>query len=455
MEIRVLVPNGTIGAGYKEESFLRGISLNPDVIACDAGSTDSGPYYLGTGIPKPSRQATKRDLRIMLIGREKLGIPLIIGSCGTSGNDIAVDWTHEILLEIAQEHNLHFKLAVIKTEQSKEYLIQKLRENKIKPLNPAPELNADVIERSSHIVGVMGHEPYHKALSEGADVVIAGRATDTAVVASVPLQMGAKPGPTWHMAKTVECGAACCVVPAADGLFAYIRDDEFIIEPLDPQSKVTPLTIASHMLYENSSPFLLREPGGWLDTTNAQYHAIDKRTVRVTGSEFKKADIYTIKLEGSELVGYQSVIIGGIRDQYIIKRIDEVIPFLQGYFKLKLRKMFEGKVGRKDYKIHFRIYGRDGVMGPNEPLKNEVGHEIGILITITAKSQDLASGIAKYVAWMAAHVPIPEWQGIISSIAYPFSPPQIDKGPTYRFNINHVVEPDDPLEMFRFHYEEV
>jgi hypothetical protein len=94
-------------------------------------------------------------------------------------------------------------------------------------------------------------------------------------------------------------------------------------------------------------------------------------------------------------------------------------------------------------------------MGPYEPLKNNVGHEVGILITVTAKTQQLASDIAKFVAWMSAHVPIPEWQGIISSIAYPFSPPEIEKGAVYRFSLNHVVEPDDPFEMFRFSYEEV
>ena len=117
--------------------------------------------------------------------------------------------------------------------------------------------------------------------------------------------------------------------------------------------------------------------------------------------------------------------------------------------------MFERKLTKKDYKIHFRIYGRDGVMGPYEPLKDDVGHEVGILITITAKTQQLASDIAKFVAWISAHVPIPEWEGIISSIAYPFSPPQLDKGAVYRFSLNHVVEPDDPFEMFRFYYEEV
>jgi hypothetical protein len=425
------------------------------VIAADAGSTDSGPYYLGSNIPKSSKQAMKRDLRYILLGRDELDVPLIIGSCGTSGSDAGVDLYRDICLEIAQEENLHFKLGLIKSEQDKEYLKQKFDEGKIRPLDPAPKLDKEVIEKSVRIVGVMGHEPIDKALTEGADVVLAGRATDTALFAAVPLRMGSNPGLTWHMAKIIECGAACCVAAAADGMFCYLRDDEFIMEPLDLNKRCTPLSVASHTLYENSSPYLLREPSVWVDTRNSKYEAVDERSVRVTGSEVKKADTYTIKLEGAELVGYQTIIIGGIRDPYIINRLDELIPFMKGYYKLKIRKLFEKEVHKDDYSINFRIYGKDAVMGPLEPLKHEVGHEVGILITVTAKTQELANGIAKYVAWTAAHIPIPEWQGIISSIAYPFSPPQIERGPTYRFSVNHVVVPDDPLEMFRFDSEEV
>ena len=48
-----------------------------------------------------------------------------------------------------------------------------------------------------------------------------------------------------------------------------------------------------------------------------------------------------------------------------------------------------------------------------------------------------------------------EYEGIISSIAYPFSPPEIERGAVYRFSVNHVVVPDDPLEMFRTKISEV
>jgi len=96
MEIRILAPTGALGAGSPAESLERGVALRPHVIACDAGSTDSGPYYLGAGQPKLSREAVGRDLRLLLKARDTLGVPLIIGSCGTSGRDVGVELVADI-----------------------------------------------------------------------------------------------------------------------------------------------------------------------------------------------------------------------------------------------------------------------------------------------------------------------------------------------------------------------
>jgi len=43
----VLVPVGMLGGGFSAQTVARGIELGADGIAVDAGSTDSGPYYLG------------------------------------------------------------------------------------------------------------------------------------------------------------------------------------------------------------------------------------------------------------------------------------------------------------------------------------------------------------------------------------------------------------------------
>jgi Acyclic terpene utilisation family protein AtuA len=449
MEVKVLSPTGVLGAGFKVESLRRGVDLKPAFIACDGGSTDSGPAYLGSGKPRLSRDACKRDLRLLLKARDELKVPLIIGSCGTSGRDVGVDWVAEMAREIAAEENLGFRTALIKSDQSPAYLKMRFRQARIKPLKPAPALTDDVFDLS-HVVGMMGAEPLAAAITDGADVVLAGRASDSALFAAIPLMHGAHSGLTWHAAKTLECGAACAVVPAADGMFAIIRDDHFDIEPLDLAARCTPQSIAAHTLYENANPFLLVEPSGVIDTQTADYVAISERSVRVSGTRFVEASEYTIKLEGAQLVGYQTVVIGGIRDPIIIRSLDSLLQKAEAYFDARIANLFSGQLSRHQYDINYRIYGRDGVMGWLEPLRNSAtAYEVGVLITITAPSQELADKIATLVSHVSAHLPVPQYEGIISSIAYPFSPPELPKGAAYRFSLNHVVVPDDPYEMFR------
>jgi hypothetical protein len=60
-------------------------------------------------------------------------------------------------------------------------------------------------------VGVMGAEPSLRALESGADVVIAGRSSDTAIFAGLPMKYGFPAGLAWHAAKILECGAAAVV----------------------------------------------------------------------------------------------------------------------------------------------------------------------------------------------------------------------------------------------------
>ena len=73
--ISLIRPTGTLGMGFLDESLERGSSLKPDVIACDAGSTDSGPFYLGSVTPKMSRSAILQDLPSLLLARDQLKIP--------------------------------------------------------------------------------------------------------------------------------------------------------------------------------------------------------------------------------------------------------------------------------------------------------------------------------------------------------------------------------------------
>ncbi|HEV7802456.1 MAG TPA: acyclic terpene utilization AtuA family protein [Burkholderiales bacterium] len=449
-EIRILSPTGVCGSGFLEASFEKALALKPHFIGCDAGSTDPGPSHLGSGDAAFPRDAVKRDLRLMLMGARRVDIPLMIGSAGTAGGDAHVEWFCDIVKEIAREESLSFKLAVIHAQQDKSYLKKRMREGRVKALQPAPHFDDAVIDRSACIVGMMGVEPYQRALEQGADVIVAGRASDTAIFAALPIMKGFPEGPAWHAAKILECGAAAVVNRRTpDCMFAWVRKDHFVVQAPDETLRCTPQSIASHSLYENADPYKLVECSGTLDLTDSQYEQHTERAVKVTGSTFHRAERYTVKLEGAEKVGYQSILIGSVRDPFIIRQIDDWTERLTERIHARVNQVYGERVKRSDYVVNIRIYGKNGTMGPLEPVKEIRSHELCLLIEVTAPTQEMASSIAGIVRHQGLHLPIPEWSGLITALACPYNPAHLDRGAVYRFNVNHVVEPDDPHEMFR------
>ena len=121
-EIRILSATGILGSGFREETMKRAMTLKPDFIGADCGSTDPGPHHLGSGEPQFSDAACKRDLRLMILAARAAKIPVLVGSAMTAGTDAQVDRLTGIAREIAREEKLNFKLATIKSEQDKGYL---------------------------------------------------------------------------------------------------------------------------------------------------------------------------------------------------------------------------------------------------------------------------------------------------------------------------------------------
>ena len=110
--------------------------------------------------------AILQDLRRLLVARDQLKIPLIIGSCGTSGVDSGVDWMRGITLEIAREEHFGFKLGMVYSEQNPELMVQAFQSGNIEALPGAPEIDEQIIQNCSHIVAMMGHEPVIHLLEE-------------------------------------------------------------------------------------------------------------------------------------------------------------------------------------------------------------------------------------------------------------------------------------------------
>jgi hypothetical protein len=446
--VRLLSATGMLGTGFPEESLRAGLARNPDMIGCDAGSTDSGPTDLATGHCRYPADSYRRDLRLLLPAALERRIPLIIGSAGGAGGDANVDWARTIIDEVAAELSLSFRMAVIYSGQTKEWITQQLSAGRVSSFPNGPQLTADVIDRTITIVGMMGAEPIIRALESGADVVLAGRATDTSIFAAVPLMRGAAAGPTWHAAKILECGAAAVEHrPAPDCMFAEIDGDAFTVVAPNDTLRCTPISVAAHSLYENGNPFHVVEPSGVLDTTGSKYVAVTDRSVQVLGSQFHDAQRYTVKLEGVALAGYQTIVVAGVRDPVLLADLDGFIESCTRAVDKRVRQSHP-HLATHDWSLHYRVYGRDGTMGVLEPVR-AVSHEVGLILEVTGRSQEIANSVAAIARHQTLHQSVPAWKGFLSNIALPYGGTDLQRGAVYEFCVNAVVEPSDPHQMFR------
>ncbi|MCK8828271.1 DUF1446 domain-containing protein [Natroniella acetigena] len=450
-EIRVLSPTAILGYGFPVESFERGLDKEPDLIAVDAGSSDPGPYYLGAGVSFTDETAVKRDLKLMIKAGQEKDIPVIVGTAGGAGAASHLEWCTQIVKEIAQEEELNFKLATIQAEQEQEFVLEKFRTGDISPLYPAPELTEEELKASTRIVGQMGVEPFIEALDEGAEVIIAGRAYDPTVFASFCIKEGLPAGLALHMGKIMECASiAANPGSGSDAMFGILRDDHFLLEPLNPKRRCTTTSVAAHTLYEKTNPTKLHGPGGIIDLSETEFEQYDERTVKVSGSKFIADQDYTVKLEGAKLVGYRTVSIAGTRDPIMIEQLDHIIEVVEDTVKDNFVDL-----AADDYHLLFRIYGRDGVMGQLEPQQEVLSHEVGIIIEVVAKSQELANTICSFARSTMLHYGYPGRVATAGNLAFPYSPSDLKAGEVYEFNLHHLIKVDEPTELFPVEIQEL
>ncbi|MGN0625852.1 MAG: acyclic terpene utilization AtuA family protein [Oscillospiraceae bacterium] len=442
-EFRILSTTAILGYGFPLESFEEGMKRNPDLIAVDAGSTDPGPFYLGEGVSFTDRGAVKRDLEIMICAGIEKNIPVVIGTAGGSGAKPHLEWCADIIREIAKEHDLHFKMAMIHADMDKEEMKKALANGKISPLDPAPQLTAEDIDATTNIVGQMGVEPIMKALDSGVQVVLAGRAYDPTVFAAPAIRKGYDKGLAIHLGKILEC-ASICATPGSgsDCMFGYLGEDYFRVEPLSSVRKCTTLSVAAHTLYEKTNPYILPGPGGHLDLTNTTFEQDSENTVKVKGSRYVTAPQYTIKLEGAKCIGYRTVSVAGTRDPIMISKIDDIVEGVRA----RVADNYRDK-GYK-YNLNFTIYGKNGVMGDLEPVKDAHPHELGIVIEVVADTQEQADTICASARSTMLHYGYEGRRATAGNLAFPFSPSDFHAGRVYVFSMYHIIAVDDPTELF-------
>lgn len=448
-EIAGLAPSGSLGSGYNLNAFERGLAARPHFIGQDAGSTDMGPYYHGTGAPFLPLATYRHDLSIMLRAARQRRIPLLVGSALTSGCNSSLELAVRIIGEIAREHGLSFRMAVIHAEIDKADLKRRLAREPFESLGP-DALTPETIDRCGPIVAQMGVEPFIRALDAGAEVVIAGRACDDAIFAALPIMKGFDKGLSLHCGKILECaGLSAIPYDLAEPLIGRVRRDHFEVEPCHPDHRCTTVSVAGHSLYERGDPCIQPGPGGVNDLTDATFTQLDPRRVKVSGSRFVPDRTYRVKLEGAEQVGFRSIVIVGIRDPIMIGQLDSVLA------EARERAEERFRISGSGIHLTYRVYGKDAVMGPLEPEVDAHPHEVGLVIDVVAPTQDLATGVAMYVRGTLQHASYPGIVTTAGNMAYPFSPFGVPVGPAYRFAVYHLMALSDPCECFPMSMEEI
>ena len=445
--LRILCPNGHLGfAPTREGSFALGLQAEPDIIACDSGSSDCGPVPLGSdGTASPLAWQT-HDIELMLLGARKLGVPMIIGSAGDTGTNSRVDRYLRILHELAEKHALpRLKVGYFYSEVSKDLVRSRL--SQVEGLDGRPGLTQAELDATDRIVAVAGVHPFMKLLDMGADIVIAGRSSDCAIFAAPALRQGYPEALAYYYGKVMEC-ASFCAEPYAgkESVLGEITMDDVRVTAMLPEQRCTVASVAGHAMYERSNPYYEHFLGGHIDMRDCVYEQITERTTRVTGPRFVPAEQLRVKLEGAGKVGERYVGLVGVRDPYTISRIDEVIDWAR-------QKVVE-RFGPDGWQLSYTVYGRDGVMGALEPNRGRPAHELCVVVQGVAPTKEMAEEVTITGSRQMFYARLPDVKGTAGGVAFLLDE-VMPTSAAYRWTLNHTMPVTDPMELFPVHMTEI
>lgn len=446
----IICPNGHLGfAPLRTESFQIGVDARPDYIAADSGSDDVGPVPLGSDTSTSPEAWQRHDLEQMLLAARKLGVPMIIGSAGDTGSNSRVDLYVRIIRELAAKHQLApFKIGYFYSEIDKEILRGKLQAGvDVAGLDGYASLTEAELDATDRIVAVAGVHPYLKLLQSGADVIIGGRSSDAAVFAAPALHQGYAADQAYYLGKVLEC-ASFCAEPygGKETVMGQISAEDVRVTAMHPEQRCTIASVAGHAMYERSNPFDEYFAGGRLDMRDCHYEQLTDKTTRITGSRFTPDEHIRVKLEGSGKVGERYVGLCGIRDPYTIANVDRVIDWARE----KVRERF----GDTGYELHYKVYGRDGVMGDLEPLRDQPGHELCVMVQGVAPTRDMAEELTLIGLRQMFYARLPDVKGTAGSVSFPLDE-VVQASAAYRWTLNHTLPVDDIDTLFPTHLIQV
>ncbi|HLI14299.1 MAG TPA: acyclic terpene utilization AtuA family protein [Alphaproteobacteria bacterium] len=442
--LRIVCPNGHLGfAPIRTGSYEIGLKSEPDLICADSGSNDIGPGPLGEDVSCSPLAWQTHDLEQMLLGACRLGIPMIVGSAGDTGSDSRVDLFVGIIKELAAKHRLpKFRIGYFYSEVPKAVLRDKLEAGEeIQGLDSRPALDLATLDATDRVVAMAGVHPYIRLLEAGADVIIGGRSSDCAIFAAPAIRKGFPEALAYYYGKVLEC-ASFCAEPygGKESVLGEITMEDVKVTALLPEQRCTIASVAAHAMYERPNPFYEHFLGGHIDMSECRYEQYDERTTRISGPRYVPARELRVKLEGSGKVGERYVGMVGVRDPYTIANIDAVIAWA--------RQQTRDRFGESGYELHYTVYGRNGVMGALEPLKDKPGHELCILVQGIAPTRDVAMEVCMTGLRQMFYARLSQTKGTAGGVAFALDE-VLPASPAYRWTVNHTMRVDDPMGLFR------
>ena len=107
--------------------------------------------------------------------------------------------------------------------------------------------------------------------------------------------------------------------------------------------------------------------------------------------------------------------------------------------------------------LRARFYGLNGVVNwpaPPDPLPRE----IGILVECIAPTREQAKSVITVTKQYFLHHGFPGRLSTAGNLAFPFTPPEVEVGPAWRFSLHHVMQVADAAELqalFPITYEDL
>ncbi len=172
--------------------------------------------------------------------------------------------------------------------------------------------------------------------------------------------------------------------------------------------------------------------------SQAVYRQLDDITTEARGMRFRAASDYWVKIEGAGKVGERCYVVVGVRDPQTIANVDRAIAWAR-----EKVEAWYGPDGER-YQLYYHVYGKNGVLGDWEPVRDVTSHELGIAVEVIADSLELAEDIVTLGARSIFYARLPT-KGTAGGGAFLTEDVLVGK-PAYTWTINHIMKLDSPMQ---------